>query len=79
MTRMGAIRTFAHIPFDLVLKRSIGRSDESPTSSRLRPVRLTGGVLGGGSGIVLLRIKEPTDDQDDQEADTDGRAHLVQA
>ncbi len=77
---MGAFRTFAHIPFDFVLELSIGRSCESRRrASRLRPVRLTDGALGGGSGIVLLRIKEPTHDQHDQEADTDGRAHLVQA
>ncbi len=57
---MAAFLKFAHIPFDFVFERSIGRSRKSRRVSRLHPVRLTDGALGGGSRALSLLIKETT-------------------
>ena len=73
MTGIGEFGTFAHIPFDFVLEQALVVLVSRRPVSRLRPVRLTDGALGGGSGLVALRIKEPTHDRHQQEAEPDRR------
>ena len=67
MTGTGEFETFAHIPFEFVLERALVVLEGRRPVSRLRPVGLTDGALGGGSGLMALRIKEPTHDIQYQE------------